>query len=305
MENYLVVLLLSVFILLGAFYVNTAVQRTIQIKDEFLKHRNEIKKVREELESTRTALKEVKVELESTRKELKQVHVELESMRKELKQVYVELELTRKELKQLKVELESTRNALKQVKVELESTREQINLLRKEMIEKDKARREEIDQIRADENALREELNEIKKGMNHHDEEFSAFAASLTASKTLGVGELVKFDKVWTNVQKHYDPITGVYTAPKPGVYQFSCTVMTSSNGVLRVFLWKNNAKTVAVYPGQIGYNTGTLNMVLELNKGDKIYIKQGGSEEKSIYSESHSNFSLFSGFLIRSTTNK
>lgn len=141
--------------------------------------------------------------------------------------------------------------------------------------------------------------------MDHHDEEFSAFAASLTASKTLGVGELVKFDKVWTNVKKDYDPITGVYTAPTSGVYQFSCTVMTSSGGVLRVFLWKNDAKTVAVYPGQMGYNTGTLNMVLELNKGDKIYIKQGETEEKSIYSESASNFCLFSGYLIRIITSK
>lgn len=271
MEDCLLVLLLSVFILLGAFYVNTVGQRIIQIKDELLQHRNEIKKVKEELESTRTALTRVKVELESTRKEHKQKNVELESVRKDLKQVHVEFESTRKELKQLKVELESTRNALKQVKVDLESTREQINLLRKEMIEKDNARREEIDQTRADVNVFGEELNEIKKGMNHHDEEFSAFAASLTDPKTLGVGELLKFDKVWTNVKNDYDPITGVYTAPIQGVYQFSCTVMTPSGGVLRVFLWKNDAKIVAVYPGQIGYNTGTLNMVLELNKGDTL----------------------------------
>ncbi|VDH95684.1 Hypothetical predicted protein [Mytilus galloprovincialis] len=157
MDAYLVVLVLSVLILLGAFYVNTVEQRMVKIKDELLKHKNEIEKGKKELKSTRTALTEVKVELESTRKELNQVHVELESKN----------------------------NVLKQVKEELKSTKEQNNLLRKEMIEADKISRVEVDQNRADVNGLREELNEIKKGMDHHDEEFSAFAASLTASKSL------------------------------------------------------------------------------------------------------------------------
>ncbi|XP_063434264.1 multimerin-2-like [Mytilus trossulus] len=249
----------------------------IQINDELLKHRNEIENGKKELKSTRIALTEVKVELESTIKELNQMHVQLESKS----------------------------NVLKQVEEELKSTREQNNLLRKEMIEADNSSRAKVDQNKADVAGLRKDLNEIKKGMDHHDDEFSAFAASLTVPKSLGVGELVKFDKVWTNVKKDYDPITGVYTAPTSGVYQFSCTVMTSSGGQLRVFLWKNDAKTVAVYPGQIGYNTGTLNMVLELNKGDKIYIKQGESQENSIYSEPSSNFCLFSGYLIRIITSK
>ena len=127
----------------------------------------------------------------------------------------------------------------------------------------------------------------------------SAFAASLTNQQTLGAGQIIKFNKVWTNVNNDYHPSTGVYTAPKPGLYQFSCTVMTQHNKTLRIFLWKNDTKTVGVYPGNSGYNMGTLNMVLELNKGDKVYIKQRGSE-KSIYSDPASNFCMFSGYQIR-----
>ncbi|CAC5419139.1 unnamed protein product [Mytilus coruscus] len=156
------------------------------------------------------------------------------------------------------------------------------------------------------ENALFEDLlsmmMKIKgtgKGTNHQDETFSAFSASLTTSKTLGAGEIVKFDKVWTNVNNDYDSSTGIYTAPKPGVFQFSCTVMTPSSKILNVFLWKNDTKTVALYPGQTGYNMGTQNIVLELKKGDKVYIKQWGGG-KEIYSGSVYNFSMFSGYLIR-----
>ncbi|VDI59087.1 Hypothetical predicted protein [Mytilus galloprovincialis] len=73
-------------------------------------------------------------------------------------------------------------------------------------------------------------IKETGTGLSQHDKVFSAFAASLTASKTLGHGEIVKFDKVWTNVNNDYDPITGVYTSPEPGVYQFSCSVMTQND---------------------------------------------------------------------------
>lgn len=83
MENHLVVLLLSVCVLLGAFYVNSIEQRIIQIKDKL--HGNEIKRVKEELESTREALTELKVELESTtRNALKQAEVESGSTREQI-----------------------------------------------------------------------------------------------------------------------------------------------------------------------------------------------------------------------------
>lgn len=135
--------------------------------------------------------------------------------------------------------------------------------------------------------------------MREHEEIFSAFAASLTDSKTLGDGQIVKFNKVWTNINNDYHPSTGVYTAPKTGVYQFSCTVMTSYGKTLRVFLCKNDTETVAIYPGETGHNMGTLNMILELKKDDRIYIKQGRGDIH-IFSQSTSNFSMFSGYLIR-----
>ncbi|CAC5419143.1 C1QL [Mytilus coruscus] len=156
------------------------------------------------------------------------------------------------------------------------------------------------------ENALFEDLlsmmMKIKgtgKGTDHQDETFSAFSASLTATKTLGAGEIVKFNKVITNVNNDYDPSTGIYTAPKPGVFQFSCTVMTPSGKTLHVGLWKNDTKTVTIYPGQTGYNMGTQNTILELKKGDKVYIKQFGSG-KEIFSLSVDSYSVFSGYLIR-----
>ncbi|VDI01287.1 Hypothetical predicted protein, partial [Mytilus galloprovincialis] len=93
--------------------------------------------------------------------DIKKVTEEFGSTTKAITQALtqVELESTKKQLKQVKEELESTRNKLQQAQVALDSTREQINVL-----EKDNARRDDIDPVRADLNASRDELHAILKG---------------------------------------------------------------------------------------------------------------------------------------------
>ena len=114
----------------------------------------------------------------------------------------------------------------------------------------------------------------------------------------LASNEVAKFDKVWTNIGNGYDASSGVFTAPRGGVYQFSCSAMTLSGKTLHLHLMKNDQRTVSLYPGT-GYNMGTLSMVLELKKGDRVYIKHPGSGNNSLYSESGSNYSMFSGYFI------
>ncbi|XP_071166187.1 uncharacterized protein [Mytilus edulis] len=126
-----------------------------------------------------------------------------------------------------------------------------------------------------------------------------AFSASLTRSKSLSAGEIVKFDKVWINIGSGYDPNTGVFTAPEPGVYQFAYTITKVNSNNILAHLYKNEMKTVAIYPSTTdsGLEMGTMNMVLQLQKADRVYIKltSGGL----VYSESNSNFDAFSGFKI------
>lgn len=124
-----------------------------------------------------------------------------------------------------------------------------------------------------------------------------AFSASLTRVTTYSSGEIVKFDKVWTNIGSGYDPTTGVFIAPEPGVYQFAWTVMRNANPV-RAVLVKNEMKTVAIYPSnKQDVEMGTMNMVLQLQKADRVYIKN--FHDGQLYSESDSNFDAFSGFRI------
>ena len=133
-------------------------------------------------------------------------------------------------------------------------------------------------------------------GCSDYKKEIPAFSASRSKSKSLGPGEIVLFDKVWTNVGNGYNPNTGKFTAPKGGLYQISGTVMSARGKHLHVYLFKNDTRTVCLYTGS-GHATGTVNIVLKLQKGETVYMKHHNNTQ-TIYSDS-SVYCVFSGFLI------
>ncbi|XP_076099264.1 complement C1q subcomponent subunit B-like [Mytilus galloprovincialis] len=123
-----------------------------------------------------------------------------------------------------------------------------------------------------------------------------AFTASLSATKSIGPLETVKFDKVSTNAGKGYNPYSGIFTTPKNGYYQLIATATSYQGNKFYANLWKNNEKTVGLYagPGQI---TDSASIVLKLKKGDHVFLKHHNSSEK-IYSDAQ-HWSMFPGFLI------
>ncbi|CAG2193789.1 C1QL [Mytilus edulis] len=123
-----------------------------------------------------------------------------------------------------------------------------------------------------------------------------AFTASLSATKSIGPLETIKFNKVWTNAGKGYDPNSGIFTAPKKGYYQIIARATSYQGNKFLANLWKNDEQTVGLYagPGQI---TDSASIVLELKKGDHVFLKHHNRSEK-IYSDAQ-HWSMFSGFLI------
>lgn len=84
--------------------------------------------------------------------------------------------------------------------------------------------------------------------------------------------EVIKFTAVDINRGDGYDPNTGVFTVPRPGVYIISST-LRSYNGIrFHCYLWKNNEKLAFLYGSNM--NTGTVHIVRKLKKGDQLYIK-------------------------------
>jgi hypothetical protein len=136
-------------------------------------------------------------------------------------------------------------------------------------------------------------------GCSGYKKEIPAFSASRSKSQSLGPGEILLFDKVWTNIGNGYNPNTGKFTAPQSGLYQISGTVMSVPGKTLHAYLFKNDKQTVSAY-ASIGHNSmtsGTVNMVLKLQKGDTVYMKHQNITT-TMYSSS-SVYCVFSGFLI------
>ncbi|XP_071180307.1 heavy metal-binding protein HIP-like [Mytilus edulis] len=119
-----------------------------------------------------------------------------------------------------------------------------------------------------------------------------AFTASLTSHKNLG-NEVIIFDKIWLNMGGAYDNDTGVFTAPKTGLYSISTTVMSHHNSDLHCYLWKNNERMVLAFGTDL--STGTLNVVVALKRNDTVYVKHISSTE-NIFGDERSTFS---GYLI------
>jgi hypothetical protein len=73
-----------------------------------------------------------------------------------------------------------------------------------------------------------------------------AFVAALKqASFTLtGIDDVVKFDDVRVNRGQGYNPSTGVFTAPRKGLYHISCVIMAYSSHRVNYQLNKNDADT-------------------------------------------------------------
>ena len=72
---------------------------------------------------------------------------------------------------------------------------------------------------------------------------------------------------------------------------------MSLSSKALYVRLWQNENPLVALYAA-VGNNEATANIVLNLKKNDRLYLKvKGGS--RSIYNYKDDPYSTFSGYLL------
>jgi hypothetical protein len=111
------------------------------------------------------------------------------------------------------------------------------------------------------------------------------------------MSEIIKFDLVRTNIGGHYSPHTGVFTVPRPGLYMLSATVRSTNNKHLHCALWVNDV----MYEKAFGTNlsTGSLNTVLQLKKGDSVYIKKDSRHSNAGEHMLGRYWSMFSGYLI------
>ncbi|XP_063438701.1 collagen alpha-1(VIII) chain-like [Mytilus trossulus] len=118
-----------------------------------------------------------------------------------------------------------------------------------------------------------------------------AFFATLTKTLSLGTNAVIKFDRVVTNVGKGYDPKSGIFTVGKSGLYEFAANFVSNGDNWLELNLMKNNAFIVRAHSAKDQGTAGSLQVIMEVMKGDRIYLRNPRSYS-GIYGDSYTMFS-------------
>ncbi|KAK2883556.1 hypothetical protein Q8A67_017193 [Cirrhinus molitorella] len=123
-----------------------------------------------------------------------------------------------------------------------------------------------------------------------------AFSAAL--QDAFSKNDVIKFNDVIANVGGGYDSSTGTFTCKSAGVYYFIFNIMKTGQN-LRVDLVLNDQTVVAsaVAVDVLHADTASNNVVLQLNTGDRIYVRLNNSDLSK--RDSQSRFSIFSGYLL------
>jgi hypothetical protein len=124
-----------------------------------------------------------------------------------------------------------------------------------------------------------------------------AFTAGATSSSTTWNSGALVFPKVIHNIGGGYNPSTGVFTAPTEGHYVFFVTVVEYNQQYSRVDIVLNGTSKVRTLgDDNAAYQTGANMVVLQLQRGDTVWIRHASG--KGYYTDSVP-VTTFSGFRL------
>ncbi|XP_071127674.1 heavy metal-binding protein HIP-like [Mytilus edulis] len=126
-----------------------------------------------------------------------------------------------------------------------------------------------------------------------------AFSTFLTKTiNPFSGNDILKFDDVRINLGSHYNPKTGKFTAPKSGLYQISYNLMGYKKSTVTFQINKNNGAFVYGYADGSGYATSPSSVLIELKKGDKVYIIHRTNRSEKVIGKLEPSF--FSGYFLQ-----
>ena len=124
-----------------------------------------------------------------------------------------------------------------------------------------------------------------------------AFTAGVTSQSTTWNSGTLIFNSVILNVGNGYNPSTGVFTPPVAGTYVFYVTAVEYIKQFLNVDIVLNSVSKVRTMGhNDAAYKTGTNMVILNLQKGDSVWVRYASGKG---YYTSSVPIATFTGLLV------
>nr|KAG5712156.1 hypothetical protein BaRGS_014506 [Batillaria attramentaria] len=128
-----------------------------------------------------------------------------------------------------------------------------------------------------------------------------AFSARVGYNRPyLGETEVIVFDELVINNGDVYDPYSGKFTSPVPGLYEFQTTILSGFNSTIETMVVMNGNEVSRMFSG--GFNTrgsGSNAVLLNMDQGDEVWISVFYGNGDYV----HGQWSTFSGHLVQAYT--
>ncbi|XP_078310878.1 uncharacterized protein LOC144618539 [Crassostrea virginica] len=124
-----------------------------------------------------------------------------------------------------------------------------------------------------------------------------AFTAGMTSNSDTWQGDVLVFPHVITNKGQGYSSSSGKFTAPRDGTYVFTVTAVSYSDNYLNLVIVHDGVSKVRTYShNSARYQTGTNLVVLELDRGDAVWVERYSGRG---YTSVSVPLTTFSGFIL------
>ncbi|XP_078317138.1 uncharacterized protein LOC111102308 [Crassostrea virginica] len=222
-------------------------------------------------------------------KQLKDVKIRMTAMKKENHDLQVG---SGRQLKIVKDECVSLNNEIRSLQTKFQHHAKESKLLSADVKESKKTQEKLSSAISSlmdfrNSTSLRKNLIETPVG----------FTAGVTSSSRSGHGNILVFPHVITNKGHGYSSSSGKFTAPRAGTYVFFVTGVSSSSQYLALDIVHDGVSKVRTdSTGFARYQTGTNLVVLNLKRGNRVWVKCYSGQSYWTHSVP---LTTFSGFLL------
>ena len=117
----------------------------------------------------------------------------------------------------------------------------------------------------------------------------------------LGINHIVPFDKVLLNEGNAFNTYTGIFHCTQSGVYLFSFTIESDSDGIIaaKLVIDGNNQLDVATDGGSVSFQTASNTAIVRVVSGQSVWVAIYAINDRTLFGTNIFHYTSFSGVLL------